>query len=189
LAPQQFCVTRVSTAGLRLILQAEDLRKLAEAGCAAVFMPASLYHQSGSSSGGSSSADGSMVVGAAEAGDPDAHETWVSVDHLSQGLCAKSRPHFFKGVCTVSGRAGRISEVIQPGAWHVRADTATMPDAPMGMQQVPCMAFDQHTHFLGQPCTLCATLSTPILALLTGLLHAFCVCIGVLSILYLPLRW
>ncbi|KAL4855020.1 Pantoate--beta-alanine ligase [Chlorella vulgaris] len=91
--------------------EAEDLRKLAEAGCAAVFMPASLYHQSGSSSGGR--ADGSMVVGAAEAHDPDAHETWVSVDHLSQGLCAKSRPHFFKGVCTV---VTKLFHIVEPDA-------------------------------------------------------------------------
>ena len=93
-------------------LQAEDLEKLALAGCAAVFMPtASLYHPGGttttSTDGGAGNAgahvDASMVVGAqGEAADPEAHETWVTVEHLSQGLCAKSRPHFFRGVCTVS---------------------------------------------------------------------------------------
>lgn len=31
----------------------------------------------------------------------DSHETWVTVDRLSQGLCATSRPHFFRGVCTI----------------------------------------------------------------------------------------
>ena len=97
-----------------LLMQAEDLRRLAEAGCAAVFMPATLYHAGSSSSGGggggSSSSggggDAGMVVGASEEVDPEAHETWISLEHLSQGLCAKTRPHFFRGVCTVGGLAG-----------------------------------------------------------------------------------
>lgn len=62
-------------------------------------MPAALYHPG---SGGSGSvANAAMVVGASDAVDPEAHETWVTVEHLSQGLCAKTRPHFFRGVCTV----------------------------------------------------------------------------------------
>ena len=85
-----------------------DLAMLHAAGCAAVFMPRSLYHAgsgSSSSGGGGAAADGAMVVGAegGAAYDPLAHETWVSVEHLSQGLCARSRPHFFRGVCTVRG--------------------------------------------------------------------------------------
>ena len=82
--------------------QEEDLRKLAEVGCAAVFMPRSLYHAGG---GSDAAADAGMVVGASQGYDPLAHETWVTLEHLSQGLCAKSRPHFFRGVCTVRARA------------------------------------------------------------------------------------
>ena len=29
------------------------------------------------------------------------HSTWISVPALSEGLCGKSRPHHFQGVCTV----------------------------------------------------------------------------------------
>ncbi|EFN50593.1 hypothetical protein CHLNCDRAFT_28947 [Chlorella variabilis] len=93
-------------------LQDEDLRKLAEAGCAAVFMPQSLYH-AGSSANGGSSSDTGMVVGASEGYDPQAHETWVSLDHLSQGLCAKTRPHFFRGVCTV---VAKLFHIVEPDA-------------------------------------------------------------------------
>lgn len=46
--------------------------------------------------------DGSNVVGR-ESGHPDAHETWVTVERLQQGMCGVSRPHFFRGVATVSG--------------------------------------------------------------------------------------
>lgn len=86
-------------------MQAEDLRKLAEAGCVAVFMPAALYHPGSGGSG--SAANAAMVVGASDAVDPEAHETWVTVERLSQGLCAKTRPHFFRGVCTVRRSWGR----------------------------------------------------------------------------------
>ena len=82
------------------LVQAEDLRKLAEAGCAAVFMPAALYHPGSSGT----AANAAMVVGASDAVDPESHETWVTVERLSQGLCAKTRPHFFRGVCTVRQR-------------------------------------------------------------------------------------
>lgn len=61
-------------------------------------MPRTLYH----AGGGGAAADAGMVVGAAGSYDADGHETWVSLDHLSQGLCARSRPHFFRGVCTVA---------------------------------------------------------------------------------------
>ncbi|PRW60347.1 Pantoate--beta-alanine ligase [Chlorella sorokiniana] len=91
--------------------EAEDLRKLAEAGCAAVFMPAALYHPGSNGSG--SAANAAMVVGASDAVDPEAHETWVSVERLSQGLCAKTRPHFFRGVCTV---VTKLFHIVEPDA-------------------------------------------------------------------------
>ncbi|GAB4822593.1 hypothetical protein N2152v2_009639 [Parachlorella kessleri] len=71
-----------------------DLQMLAAAGCVAVFAPKTLYHSP------AAGADTAMVVGASGEYDPDAHETWVQLEHLSQGLCANSRPHFFRGVCT-----------------------------------------------------------------------------------------
>ena len=45
--------------------------------------------------------DSSNVVGAGEhlAG---AHETFIQVEQLQKGLCGVSRPHFFRGVATVS---------------------------------------------------------------------------------------
>lgn len=91
-------------------LQAEDLRKLEVAGCGAVFMPAALYHTS------AIDANGAMVVGVSEAADPDGHETWVAVERLSQGLCAKTRPHFFRGVCTVGSHGSA-------GAWKTAVCT------------------------------------------------------------------
>jgi pantoate--beta-alanine ligase len=51
-----------------------------------------------------------MVVGANEDVDYNAHCTWINVDHLSQGLCAGSRPHFFRGVCTVVAKLFNIVE-------------------------------------------------------------------------------
>jgi len=83
------------------------LAKLEAAGCAAVFMPRSLYHASGGPS------DGTMVVGASDAVDMDAHCTWVNVEHLSCGLCAGSRPHFFRGVCTV---VAKLFNIVEPDA-------------------------------------------------------------------------
>jgi pantoate--beta-alanine ligase len=69
-------------------------------------MPRTLYHQSPSAG----AADGGMVVGANEDVDYNAHCTWINVDHLSQGLCAGSRPHFFRGVCTVVAKLFNIVE-------------------------------------------------------------------------------
>lgn len=81
----------------------EDLKKLEQAGCAAVFMPSQMYH---------STSNTSMVVGGALDGiGEDTHETWVTVEKLSQGLCAKSRPHFFRGVCTV---VTKLFHIVQP---------------------------------------------------------------------------
>ena len=150
--------------------QAEDLSKLAAAGCAAVFMPKALYHPGSSGSGGtggtgpaaapgsggddSSSGHGSaadanaaMVVGACEAADPEAHETWVSLERLSQGLCAKTRPHFFRGVCTVGGwPAGLRAAGLSPVAWRAWAcgtAAAAVPEAPaqVGLR---CVSRPQH---------------------------------------------
>ena len=91
------------------IPQEVDLAKLEAAGCTAVFIPETLYHQS--SSVGPS--DNSMVVGATEEIDYDAHCTWVNVDYLSQGLCAGTRPHHFRGVCTV---VTKLFNIIEPDA-------------------------------------------------------------------------
>lgn len=80
----------------------DDLDKLAAAGCDAAFTPSSLYHTASSSA---TASDGSMVVGVNDDASQSrmAHSTWVQVDGVSTGLCAQSRPHFFRGVCTVSG--------------------------------------------------------------------------------------
>jgi hypothetical protein len=49
---------------------------------------------------------------------PDTHETWVTVERLQQGLCGGSRPHFFRGVATVSvagaRESGREKDVFTP---------------------------------------------------------------------------
>lgn len=47
------------------------------------------------------SSDAGNVVGR-EVQHPDAHETWVTVQQLQRGMCGDSRPHFFRGVATVS---------------------------------------------------------------------------------------
>ncbi|KAF6258680.1 hypothetical protein COO60DRAFT_1517833 [Scenedesmus sp. NREL 46B-D3] len=81
-----------------------DRLQLQAAGCAAVFEPVgSLYHQV------PGAGDGSNVVGR-ESGHPDSHETWVTVERLQQGLCAVSRPHFFRGVATVVTKLFHIVE-------------------------------------------------------------------------------
>lgn len=89
------------------------MAKLEAAGCAAVFMPASLYHSGSAAAASPAAADGGMVVGAAGGADPEAHCTWVTVEHLSTGLCARSRPHFFRGVCTV---VAKLFNVVDPDA-------------------------------------------------------------------------
>lgn len=94
-------------------LQEEDLRKLSKAGCVAVFMPKNLYHVGSAAAGSaaaSSDGNAAMVVGVQEQRDPGAHETWVALEHLSQGLCARTRPHFFRGVCTVVTKLFHIVE-------------------------------------------------------------------------------
>eukprot|EP00775_Hariotina_reticulata_P008765 gene8765-8944_t len=81
----------------------DDRLQLQAAGCAAIFEPPSLYHQV---PGGD---DGVNVVGR-ELNHPDAHETWVAVERLQQGLCGGSRPHFFRGVATVVSKLFHIVE-------------------------------------------------------------------------------
>ncbi len=46
-----------------------------------------------------------------EAAHPDAHETWVTVERLQRPLCGGSRPHFFRGVCTV---VTKLFHVVEP---------------------------------------------------------------------------
>lgn len=51
-----------------------------------------------------------MVIGTEDSIEYDSHSTWVTVDHVSQGLCAGSRPHFFRGVCTIVAKLFNITE-------------------------------------------------------------------------------
>lgn len=90
-------------------MQEADLAKLTAAGVAAAFIPPSLYHQPLTRG----PADASMVVGSSTSSDMDSHCTWVNVEHLSQGLCAGSRPHFFRGVCTV---VTKLFNIVEPDA-------------------------------------------------------------------------
>lgn len=53
--------------------------------------------------GGGSGGDEGVVVGVSKHR-PGAHETFVQVEQLQQGLCGRSRPHFFRGVATVRCR-------------------------------------------------------------------------------------
>ena len=46
-------------------------------------------------------------------GEGAAHETYVEVAELSKGLCAKTRPHFFKGVATI---VTKLFNVVEPDA-------------------------------------------------------------------------
>ena len=51
--------------------------------------------------GNAASSDADVVVGAAPPEHNTGHETFVQVERLQQGLCGRSRPHFFRGVATV----------------------------------------------------------------------------------------
>lgn len=57
--------------------------------------------------------DAGNVVGR-EVAHPDAHETWVTVQQLQRGMCGDSRPHFFRGVATVSDPS-QLGDLDQPG--------------------------------------------------------------------------
>lgn len=98
------------------------MKKLQDAGCQAVFLPKSLYHTpSTGTSTSNNDPNASMVVklsGSFTNTDDnnnnindDSHETWVTVERLSQGLCATSRPHFFRGVCTI---VAKLFNIIDP---------------------------------------------------------------------------
>ncbi|CAG9461791.1 unnamed protein product [Pedinophyceae sp. YPF-701] len=91
-----------------------DVAALASVGCAAVFCPERLY----SSGDGDGAADGAADDAANVAGadgehrtPPGGHETWVTVTRLGSGLCARSRPQFFRGVATV---VLKLINIVQP---------------------------------------------------------------------------
>ncbi len=58
--------------------------------------------------------DDSMVVGTTTTSAPPPtiapHETYITVEHLQQGMCGASRPHFFRGVATVVCKLFHIVE-------------------------------------------------------------------------------
>lgn len=54
-----------------------------------------------------------MVVGETPLDNTDGHSTWVHVENVSQGMCAKSRPHFFRGVATV---VAKLFNIVDPDA-------------------------------------------------------------------------
>ncbi|MEW5302415.1 MAG: hypothetical protein WDW36_005205 [Sanguina aurantia] len=81
----------------------KDREQLRIAGAKAVFEPTSLY----TSVPGQQ--ETSNVVGR-ECQHPDAHETFVQVERLQTPLCAKSRPHFFRGVATIVTKLFNIVE-------------------------------------------------------------------------------
>ena len=62
-----------------------DLAKLRAVGADAAFVPAHLYAQDAPT----------------PSPPPPPHETFVTVERLSTGLCSTTRPHFFRGVATV----------------------------------------------------------------------------------------
>ncbi len=61
-----------------------------------------MTHQFSCVAGSSDGAgDNANVVGSGEHV-VGAHETFIQVEQLQKGLCGVSRPHFFRGVATVS---------------------------------------------------------------------------------------
>lgn len=89
-------------------LQEADQEKLRKSGCNALFLPQTLYitPQDGK--------DAAMVVGETSSeGYLDGHSTWVNVEGVSEGLCAQSRPHFFRGVATV---VTKLFNIVDPDA-------------------------------------------------------------------------
>ena len=71
-----------------------DLAKLRAVGADAAFVPAHLYAQD-----------------APTPSPPPPHETFVTVERLSTGLCSTTRPHFFRGVATV---VCKLFNVVEP---------------------------------------------------------------------------
>ncbi|CEF99089.1 Pantoate-beta-alanine ligase [Ostreococcus tauri] len=68
---------------------AEDLEACRSAGVDCVFVPRAMYPGK----------------------EEPAHETYVDVEILSKGLCAQTRPHFFRGVATV---VTKLFNVVEP---------------------------------------------------------------------------
>ena len=97
---------------------------LREEGCDAVFEPCSLYaNENGTSSSGTAN-DLSFVVGKRQP-EKSTYQTYVTVgqhqrrssvsadacqiEHLEKPLCGITRPHFFRGVATVSAAVGSLA--------------------------------------------------------------------------------
>jgi pantoate--beta-alanine ligase len=114
--PTQFTVHEDFNAYPRS-MQADALL-LQQAGASAIFAPATFYHvvdqaedqiaaaaaangAAGSSAGSAADADKAHVVGQDSKQHPLAHETWVTVERMQQGLCGPSRPHLFRGIATI----------------------------------------------------------------------------------------
>lgn len=85
--------------------------------------------------------DAGNVVGR-EVSHPDAHETWVTVQQLQRGMCGGSRPHFFRGVATVSAAGHSVCTL---------STSQQLPDAALDCTQA-CAAHAQggwHCHASG----------------------------------------
>ena len=98
-----------------------DLAKLGALGVHAVFRPTHLYvqdargrsvhgHSEGSSGGGGGVGGGDDAGVATTRTNEPPHETYVTVENLQVGLCAITRPHFFRGVATVVTKLFNIVE-------------------------------------------------------------------------------
>lgn len=92
-----------------------DIQKLMSVpgGVDVVFHPHNLYDYGNNSKngygGGNAGVDGDGVVSCVEQRGLG-HETWVRVENLEKGLCGKSRPIFFRGVCTIVTKLFNIVE-------------------------------------------------------------------------------
>lgn len=89
-----------------------DIQKLKSlpGGVDVVFNPKNLYDYGNSQTrNGSQTRSEGMLVSCVE-GKGMGHETWVRVEKLESGLCGKSRPVFFRGVCTVVTKLFNIVE-------------------------------------------------------------------------------
>ncbi|KAK9832455.1 hypothetical protein WJX74_010762 [Apatococcus lobatus] len=82
-----------------------DRALLQELQVEATFEPLTLYHP-----GRGSSTEGQHLAGTDDSPAADSHETYIQVERLQQGLCGRSRPHFFRGVATVVAKLFNILE-------------------------------------------------------------------------------
>lgn len=81
-----------------------DALQMQQAGAHAVFAPKTFYHvieDSAADAAAAAAADKAQVVGQEQQLHPLAHETWVTVERMQQGLCGQSRPHLFRGIATI----------------------------------------------------------------------------------------